>query len=262
MLKQRVALVADRSLPQHPRPSWRCTPDNDWSFGVRAAAAAHYPRTLRSSEPAVCSSKAASTAPTTCTIRSRSRRKPLAPASSGSALRQAWIAELQIDGGPYNHLFITKRSPAPLANLVTATGDSTNDVEDLVVATKIRLFPEGDTIPRLVFASPPACQTRATKAASASTRPISWRRSLPPKRSSRFAWSGTSVRLPLGPLAGDAQNDVLIYGVSVARAVTDQAEMVAAGGWASVRQKRSLPGHRNTRTAEYGCSLHTWTDSV
>ena len=29
------------------------------------------------------------------------------------------IAELQIDGGPYNHLSITKRSLAPLSNLVT-----------------------------------------------------------------------------------------------------------------------------------------------
>src|SRR5262249_55941426 len=35
------------------------------------------------------------------------------------------IAELQIDGGPYNHLSITKRNPAPLSNLVTATGGST-----------------------------------------------------------------------------------------------------------------------------------------
>jgi len=30
------------------------------------------------------------------------------------------IAELQFDGGPYNHLSITKRSPAPLSNLVTS----------------------------------------------------------------------------------------------------------------------------------------------
>src|SRR5262245_17003224 len=49
------------------------------------------------------------------------------------------IAELQIDGGPFNRLSIHKREPAPLSNLVTATGDSTHDVEDLVIATKIRL---------------------------------------------------------------------------------------------------------------------------
>src|SRR6478672_2202011 len=36
------------------------------------------------------------------------------------------IAEIQIDGGPYNHLSITKRSPAPLSSLVTAAGDGTN----------------------------------------------------------------------------------------------------------------------------------------
>ena len=57
------------------------------------------------------------------------------------------IAELQIDGGPYNHLSITKRSPAPLSNLLKVTGAATSDVEDLVVATKIRLLPEAPTRP-------------------------------------------------------------------------------------------------------------------
>src|SRR5262245_52455521 len=32
------------------------------------------------------------------------------------------IAEIQIDGGLYNHLSITSREPAPLADMVTATG--------------------------------------------------------------------------------------------------------------------------------------------
>src|SRR5262249_43518523 len=53
------------------------------------------------------------------------------------------IAEFQIDGGFYNRLNVTERDPkAPLAHFLTFTGDSTHDVVDTVVATKIRLAAE------------------------------------------------------------------------------------------------------------------------
>src|SRR5688572_23209600 len=37
------------------------------------------------------------------------------------------IAEIQIDGGLYNHLTITGRQPAPLSSLLTLSGDTTSD---------------------------------------------------------------------------------------------------------------------------------------
>jgi len=53
------------------------------------------------------------------------------------------IAELQIDGGLYNSLSISRRDPnAPLASLLTVTGDSTHDVSNAVIATKIRILAE------------------------------------------------------------------------------------------------------------------------
>src|SRR3954454_11597771 len=54
------------------------------------------------------------------------------------------IAELQIDGGLYDKLSITHTGvgEAPLANQLTVTGTSTHDVEDIVVATKIRIAAE------------------------------------------------------------------------------------------------------------------------
>src|SRR4029450_8718580 len=61
------------------------------------------------------------------------------------------IAEIQIDGGFYNRLSITERRPAPLAEMGTATGDSTSDVEDIVVGTKVRLVPEGTSRPFFRF---------------------------------------------------------------------------------------------------------------
>jgi hypothetical protein len=41
------------------------------------------------------------------------------------------IAELQFDGAIFDHLSIERRKPAPLSDLVTVTGDTTHDVEDL-----------------------------------------------------------------------------------------------------------------------------------
>jgi hypothetical protein len=138
------------------------------------------------------------------------------------------IAELQIDGGPYNHLSITKRSLAPLSNLVTATGSGTSDVEDLVVATKIRLLPEAAHHPSfgIRFA------TRLPNASNESGLGLDTTDFFATALAAKTVQSIRVVgNLGLGiladPLAGHEQNDVLTYGVSVARAVTDQAEMVA-----------------------------------
>jgi hypothetical protein len=61
------------------------------------------------------------------------------------------IADLEISGGPYNRLDITGRRPASLAAVVTATGDTTHAVEDVVIGTKIRLAPETSKRPAFGF---------------------------------------------------------------------------------------------------------------
>src|SRR5688572_9454955 len=49
------------------------------------------------------------------------------------------IAEFQLDGAPFTTLAIGSIDRnAPLASSLTVTGNRTSDVEDLVVATKIR----------------------------------------------------------------------------------------------------------------------------
>lgn len=154
------------------------------------------------------------------------------------------IAELQIDGGPFNRLFITKRNPAPLANLVTATGDSTHDVEDLVVATKIRLFPEGPEHPSIGV----RFATRLPNASNESGLGLDTTDFLAQFLAAKTVQSIRVVgNIGLGiladPLAGHEQNDVLNYGLSVARAVTDQAEMVAeVVGRISTRKGIPFPG--------------------
>ena len=138
------------------------------------------------------------------------------------------IAELQIDGGPYNHLSITKRSPAPLSNLVKVTGAATSDVEDLVVATKIRVLPEAAQHPSLGV----RLGTRLPNASNESGLGLDTTDFFAVLLAAKTVQSirvvgnlGTGILAD--PLAGHEQNDVLLYGLSVARAVTDQAEMVA-----------------------------------
>jgi len=154
------------------------------------------------------------------------------------------IAELQIDGGPFNHLFITKRNPAPLSNLVTATGDSTHDVEDLVVATKIRVFPEGPRHPSIGV----RFATRLPNASNESGLGLDTTDFLAQLLVAKTVESIRVVgNIGLGiladPLAGHEQNDVLNYGLSVARAVTDRTEMVAeVAGRISTREGIPFPG--------------------
>jgi hypothetical protein len=164
--------------------------------------------------------------------------------TAGISVGLSPIAELQIDGGPYNHLSITKRNPAALSNLVTATGDSTHDVEDLVVATKIRVFSEGPRRPSIGV----RFATRLPNASNESGLGLDTTDFLAQLLVAKTVESIRVVgNIGLGiladPLAGHEQNDVLNYGLSVARAVTDRTEMVAeVAGRISTRSGIPFPG--------------------
>jgi hypothetical protein len=155
------------------------------------------------------------------------------------------IAELQIDGGFYNHLSISARNPAaPLASLVTATGDSTSDVEDIVIATKIRVLSE--------MPSRPALGIRfATKLPNASNESGLGLDTMDFYMSLLGAKTVQSVRIVgnfgfgilSDPTVGNRQNDVLTYGVSFARAITQATEIVGElNGRVSTRSGVAFPG--------------------
>jgi hypothetical protein len=164
------------------------------------------------------------------------------------------IAEVQFDGGFYNHLAITQRTTAPLSAMVTATGDSTSSIEDLVVGTKVRLAAEG--------VSRPSFGVRfATKLPSASNESGLGLDTTDFHVSLLVAKTVQSVRLVgnlglgiLGdPTRGDRQNDVLTYGVSFARALTDAAEVVGeVNGRVDTRNGDPPPGTESSSTARLG----------
>jgi hypothetical protein len=164
--------------------------------------------------------------------------------TAGVSIGISSIAEFQIDGGFYNSLKIAARNPAPLSGLLTATGDTTHDVEDFVVATKIRLMPETPRHPAFAFRF-------ATKLPNGENEKGISLDTIDFFVSLLGAKTVQSVRLVgnvgLGilsdPTAFDRQNDVLTYGASFARAITDHAEFVGEinGRW-STRSGGAFPG--------------------
>jgi hypothetical protein len=165
------------------------------------------------------------------------------------------IAELQIDGGFYDRLNITSRDPnAPLASLLTVTGNSTHDVSDIVVATKIRMLAE--------TASRPAIGIRfATKLPNASNENGLGLDTTDFTVSLLGAKTVQSIRVVgnLGvailsdPTVGNRQNDVLAYGASFARAMTQQAELVGeVNGRVSTRGGEPFPGTENRGILKLG----------
>jgi Putative MetA-pathway of phenol degradation len=172
------------------------------------------------------------------------------------------IAEIQIDGGLYNRLSITSRELAPLSDMVTATGDSTSSVEDIVIGTKIRITAE--------TASRPSFGLRfATKLPNASNESGLGLDTTDFFASFLGAKTVQSVRIVgniglgiLGdPTRGDQQNDVLTYGVSFARALTQQAELVGeVNGRISTRSGEPPPGTESRGIARIGTryTIGTW----
>jgi hypothetical protein len=157
------------------------------------------------------------------------------------------IAELQIDGGFYNRLNITAREPAPLSGLLNVTGNRTSDVEDFVVATKIRMVPEGPGHPSVGI----RFATRLPNASNESGLGLDTLDFFGTLLAAKTVQSLRLVgNLGLGilsdPLSGNRQNDVVTYGASVARALTNRAEVVAElNGRTSVRAGGSFPGTEN-----------------
>ena len=165
------------------------------------------------------------------------------------------IAELQIDGGLFDKLSIKQRNPlAPLASELTATGASTHDVSDIVIATKIRLMTEA--------AGRPAVGIRfATKLPNASNESGLGLDTTDFYVSLLGAKTVQSIRvvgnLGVGILAdptqGHRQNDVLAYGISFARAMTQEAEIVGElNGRVSTRSGAAFPGTENRGLLKLG----------
>lgn len=171
------------------------------------------------------------------------------------------IAEIQIDGGFYNRLSVTKRQTAPLSAVLDFTGDRTTDVEDIVIGTKVRLLSE--------TAGRPAVGIRfATRLPNASNESGLGLDTTDFHVSVLVGKTVQSIRVVgnaglgiLGdPTEGARQNDVLTYGLSLARAVRQGLEVVGeVNGRLDVRDGEPPPGTETRGAMRVGGRFTTGT---
>ena len=147
----------------------------------------------------------------------------------GVSIGLSSIVEVQFDGGFYQRLSVTESEPAPLSGVLTFEGDETTGPEDLVIATKIRVLAEAGSRPAIGLRF-------ATKLPTASNESGLGHDMMDFHASVLVAKTVQSVRVVGNAgfaIAGDPtavvapeQNDLVTYGVSLARAMTTSAELV------------------------------------
>lgn len=161
------------------------------------------------------------------------------------------IAEIQIDGSPYNRLTVTNRQPAPLASRLDFTGNQSSDVEDIVIGTKIRLMSETAGRPALGVRFATKLPNAGNESGIGLDTTDFFASILVGKTVQSIRVVGNAGLGILGdPVRGDRQGDVLTYGVSLARAVQQGLEVVGEiNGRKSFIQESNVPVGTETRGA-------------
>ena len=155
------------------------------------------------------------------------------------------IAEVQIDGGVYNRLTVTsRRASAPLAGMLDFTGDRTTSVEDLVIGTKLRLLSESTGRPAIGVRFATKLPNASNESGLGLDTTDFYASLLLGKTVQSIRVVGNAGVAILGdPTRGDQQNDVMTYGVSLARAVAQGLEIVGeVNGRLDVRDRQPPPG--------------------
>lgn len=163
------------------------------------------------------------------------------------------IAELELTGGPYNRLAITQRVSAPLASLVQVPGNTTSDVEDIVLATKIRVVSETPARPALGLRFATKLPNASNESGLGTDTTDFYASLLIGKtvRSVRFV-GNAGVGILADPTVGDRQNDVVTYGFSIARALTNAVELVGEINGRANTRPVPLPGSEDRSALKFG----------
>ena len=146
----------------------------------------------------------------------------------GASLGVSSIAEIQIDWGVYQKLRITQQVPgAPLTHLLQIEGDTTDDFGDIHVGAKVRLL--GETARRPAIGS--WFSTRLPNAGNESglgkdVQDFASALSIGKTIQSVRVVANIGLMMIGKPTDAVAQDDLLIYSLSVARAISPAAEIV------------------------------------
>ena len=162
----------------------------------------------------------------------------------GFSMGVSTIAEIQVDNISYQRLRVFERVDAPLSQLLRLSGDTTSDMDDIIVGAKMRMLSETEGRPAigLRFA------TRLPNAGNESGLGLDTMDFL---NTVLIGKTIQSVRVVgnfgygilSDPVAGNRQNDVILYGVSIASAVTQGFQVVGeVNGRANTRGAEPPPG--------------------
>lgn len=145
----------------------------------------------------------------------------------GISIGLSSIAELQIDGGLYQRLSITEQRPALLTPQLDFTGDRTSDVKDIVVATKIRILSEQPGRPALGARLATRLPNAGNESGLGRDTTDFTAQFLAAKTIESIRVVGNiGVLLLEDPVAPARQDDLLVYGLSLARALAEGFEVV------------------------------------
>ena len=162
----------------------------------------------------------------------------------GISIGVSSIAEMQIDQASLQHLNIKSRRRGPLTDLMTATGSSTTDTDDLLIGAKIRIAPETTARPAFGFRFATKLPNANNESGLGLDTTDFFASILAGKTTQSVRIVGNAGFAILGdPTNGNRQNDELTYGLSFARAISDAAEVVGEiNGRANTRSAGPLPG--------------------
>ena len=139
------------------------------------------------------------------------------------------IAEIQVDAGLYQRLSITRRNPkAPLAGMLTiGPSDTTSSVDDANIGAKIRFLSETARRPSMAFRFSTRLPNAGNEAGlGTDTQDFGTWIAVGKTIQSVRVVTNVGLLIMANPIAQAAQDDLLSYNLSVARAISPRAEVV------------------------------------
>jgi hypothetical protein len=164
------------------------------------------------------------------------------------------IAEIQIDGSPYRRLRITERRVAPLSRLVPLNLTETDAVDDIVIATKLRLVNEAPGRPAIGLRFATRLPNASNESGLGHDTTDFYASFLIGKTVQSIRVVGNAGLAIVGdPTVAARQEDLLTFGLSMARAITAGFEVVAEyNGRMNLAEGSPVPGTENRGVARGG----------
>ncbi|MFN8644430.1 MAG: hypothetical protein U0802_23260 [Candidatus Binatia bacterium] len=167
------------------------------------------------------------------------------------------IAEIQIDGSPYRRLSITERRLAPMSAILSFDGSTTSAVDDVVIATKLRLLHETHGRPAIGLRFATRLPNASNESGLGQDTTDFFASFLAGKTIGRVRWVGNAGLGIVGdPIVAARQEDLLMFGMSLAAALGHGLELVSEyNGRMNFASKSPTPGAENRGVARAGLRL-------